>query len=211
MILKDYFMTRNGLVSVILIVAAVTIFAACADDGSGEQSDSPSATAAADAAAPTFVRVTVTPIPTATPTPEPTAVAKLTAEQLADPVFPDWLEPNAQGESLTDEEIIDGWSEYLSDTSGFLEVLNRPNFTRHLCAGGQIYRNNNLDTRAQDWEVVVNRSLSSNSYTGIEVTGNRSELIRTKIYTLSRQNGIIYNNGTPVEIKRSTLCLDHHL
>jgi hypothetical protein len=99
------------------ILALSAVVLACSAE-SGPAAQTPDSDSTSSEPESTFVRITVTPVSIDMPT--PTAVAKtrsqLTAEQLADPVFPDWLDPELNDERPADELVIEGWRDYLGNT-----------------------------------------------------------------------------------------------
>ena len=145
--------------------------AACADSGS----TMPTQDVASAAVEPTFVRVTVTPVPIDTPTPTtvPASKAQFTAEQLAAPVFPEWLDPEIAAEQPSDDEIIRGWTEFLSNTVASFSGYYGDQFVHHFCADGT---NLFLDTNtgelvelADDWYVRRNPAISSTQWGTVKV------------------------------------------
>ena len=161
---------------------------------------------------PTFVRVAVTTIPVETPT--PTAVAKtepkFNAEQLADPVFPDWLDPDVATERPTDDEIYAGWREFLADSF----ITLGPGSEQHLCADGTVFFEN--APGEWGWDVTRTAAMSSRDWGKIALThinlSGQSEGRKNTAALLSRQGGIIWQQEItkPVvlEVSRSRYCLE---
>lgn len=103
--------------ALLCILAFSAVVLACSDQ-SEPAVQSPDSDSTSSEPEPTFVRVTVTPVPIDTPTPTALAMTRsqFTAVQLADPVFPDWLDPELNAGRPEDELVIAGWREYLSNT-----------------------------------------------------------------------------------------------
>lgn len=103
--------------ALLCILAFSAVVLSCSDQ-SEPAVQSPDSDSTSSEPEPTFVRVTVTPVPIDTPTPTALAMTRsqFTAVQLADPVFPDWLDPELNAGRPEDELVIAGWREYLSNT-----------------------------------------------------------------------------------------------
>ena len=193
-----------------LMALSLIVFACSADTEPNAQSqDSESAKSEPE---PTFVRVAVTTIPFDTPT--PTAVGKtepkFIAEQLADPVFPDWLDPEVATERPTDDEINAGWREFLADSF----ITLGPGWEQHLCADATVI----FETIPGEfgWDVTRTAAMSSRDWGKIALThiilSGQSEGRKNTSALLSRQGGNIWQQEItkPVvlEVKRSLKCLE---
>lgn len=205
-----YFSAKFILLSIFILSLSIL---GCATD---TESPAQQADSAVSEPEPTFVRVTVTPVPIDTPT--QTVVAKaqtiFTAEQLADPVFPDWLDPELSDDQPEDEVLFAGWQEYLTDTLIYFTSSRETPVSRHFCAGGIITdHDGEIDTRYL-WDVTRTAAMSSSDWGKVALTadvlaqGGRP----FTFMTITRENGaLIQTSGaSPVELKigRSQFCLE---
>lgn len=165
-------MRRFGLGLVILLLLTTALTACVDDSGLNPTADARDKAAADVGAEPTFVRVTVTPAPIDTPTPTlaPTVVSPFTAEQLADPVFPDWLDPELNDEQPEDEVVFAGWHDYLNNT--LVEYVNRSGQTDsvHLCDQGTVVEPDGEINEMFLWDVTRTASMSSSRWGQVALT-----------------------------------------
>jgi len=207
-------MRRFGLVLVFLSLT-ISAVAACGGETTIDPAAEPIATSAA---VPTFTRVTVTPVPIDTP--EPTATAEpaiqFTAEQLADPIFPDWLDPELNDEQPEDEVVFDGWQDHLTNT--VMEFANDfgGRETVNLCEHGVVVGDDGIVDDSITWGATRTAAMSSAQWGMIALTGT-SQQGRNKGGTftftvVSREDGKLMQTGwgAPVEMKitRSRTCLE---
>ncbi|MCI0882364.1 MAG: hypothetical protein J4O05_09670 [Chloroflexi bacterium] len=210
-------MTRlNAVTLASLCLFFLSLMVACTSDTETPAQNSVPATSAPE---PTFVRATVTRVPIDTPT--PTAVAKkqsrFTAEQLADPVFPDWLDPELSDEQPEDEAIFEGWHEYMSNS--FVEFTNaggEPGAI-HLCDDGTVFDGNGEIDETILWGVARSPAISSSQWgtvmLTVDILSGFDEVGRTvTVFVVSREDGKVMQTGStaPAEMKftRSRLCLE---
>ena len=176
---------------------AMTV-AACAESGS----TSPTQDAASAAVEPTFVRLTVTPAPIDTPTPVaiPAVPSVFKAERLADPVFPDWLDPELTDVQPNDEKIIQGWTDFLSDTVITNQLFG--NSQEHFCADGthfsRIWPSLELVESSEDWSVTRPPDLPSSDWGTVQIQS----------IPISRIGGKLWGGQQEHEIRRSLKCLE---
>lgn len=206
---RDSLMNRLGLLLVLSLAMAV-VTAACGDAGFGAP---PKPTLAPTSVEPTFVRIAVTPRPTSTPVPTvpPTPTREPGEVDFADPVFPDFLDPELAGGQPDDETIFAGWTEHLTNTSVSFEGAPT---TWHLCADGVVLNEAGLDQIRQHWRVDRSPATSSQDWgtvsVMVSVIAGRWEGREFALLTLNRKVGKIFvlNTTTPgeVEIKRSKQC-----
>jgi len=145
---------------------------------------------------PDFVRVTVTAVPIDTPTPTPATQLGFTAERLAAPVFPDWLDPDIASERPTDEEIIQGWKDFLSNTV-FAGWRGDP---EHLCEDGTTFwtRQGSL-VDGGEWQVARSPAVPVSQWGIVTVVGK----------SITRQDGkFLLNEQDDLSITRSVMCLE---
>ena len=212
-------MTRlNAVTLASLCLFFLSLMVACTSDTETPAQNSVPATSAPE---PTFVRATVTRVPIDTPT--PTAVAKkqsrFTAEQLADPVFPDWLDPELSDEQPEDEAIFEGWHEYMSNS--FVEFTNaggEPGAI-HLCDDGTIFDENGEIDESFLWGVTRSPAISSSQWGTVVITiealvdivGIGSAGSTYTVFVVSREDGKVMQTGwtvTEMTFTRSQLCLE---
>ena len=171
---------------------------------------------------PTFVRVTVTPFPIDTPT--PTAVAKtepkFTAEQLADPVFPDWLDPELNDEQPEDDVVFEGWQEYLSNTvmTGIDAYGIFGDFT--VCDEGIILATDGEVNENILWGITRTVAMSSSQWGTValvfELTQGHPQVgpagTKYTFATLHRKDGMIMQSTVSamheITVTRSMKCLE---
>ena len=212
-------MRRSGLVLVILSITT-TAFAACASDSAGESvGEAAAAPSATSAGVPTFTRVTVTPVPIDTPvptsTPEP-VVSKITDEQLADPIFPDWLDPELNDEQPEDEVVFEGWREFLTNT--VMEYVDPSGATQsvNFCDDGVVFNTDGTVNSEVTWGATRTASMSSRQWGKIAMTATfllgENQGRTFTFFVVSREDGKVMQTGwgPPVEMKitRSTTCLE---
>ncbi|MDG0865692.1 hypothetical protein [Candidatus Lucifugimonas marina] len=181
----------------LMLLFAVVI--SCSTESEPSLQSQPSATPE-----PEFERVTVTPVPIDTPTPAPVAKtqSQLTSERLADPVFPDWLDPDIATAQPSDEEIIQGWTEFLSNTE--VSVSNWG--PQHFCADGTHFFTNNetgeLAESSDKWNLRGNPAIPSSNWGVIKIWD---------WLDFERTGGLIWHSGSGSEVfvTRSEKCLEH--
>lgn len=203
-------MRRYGLIfplSIAMAVAAV----ACGDSSTGS---SPESALAQTIVPPTFVRVVVTPVPIDTPIPTlaPTAGPRFSDAELADPVFPDWLDPELNNEQPDDEVVFAGWQEYLTNT--FVEFASRDPV--YFCADGIAVRADGEVFEDLKWKVKRTAAMSSRQWGTValiaEFTGGSDEGGEFTFMIVSREDGKILQlsstQPTEITVTRSRLCLE---
>ncbi|HIF71539.1 MAG TPA: hypothetical protein EYQ61_03110 [Dehalococcoidia bacterium] len=170
----------------------------------------------------TFVRVTVTPVPIVTPTPAATAItqSQLTTDQLADPVFPDWLDPELNDERPEDELVIEGWREYLSNTvmTGIDVYGSVGDFT--VCDEGIILVSDGEVSKSNLWGITRTAAMSPSQWGTValiaETPGEQNNSGSTgstyTFATLHRKDGMIMQSTVSsmheITITRSMSCLE---
>ena len=202
-----------------LMALSAAVLACSADTDPTAQSQ-PSATPE-----PAFERVTVTPAPIDTPT--PTAVAEIqsdfTDEQLADPVFPDWLDPELSDEQPEDDAIFEGWLEYMNNT--FVEFTNDGGQSDavHLCDDGKTFDKNEQTKENFEWGVTRSAAISSSKWgmvsLTVEILADHPQIgpagTAFTVMVMSREGGKVMQTGwgppTEMTFKRSQLCLERSL
>jgi hypothetical protein len=212
-------MRRFGLGLVILLLLTTALIACVDDSGLNPTADARDKAAADVGAEPTFVRVTVTPAPIDTPTPTlaPTVVSPFTAEQLADPVFPDWLDPELNDEQPEDEVVFAGWHDYLNNT--LVEYVNRSGQTDsvHLCDQGTVVEPDGEINEMFLWDVTRTASMSSSRWGQValtlEILADVAEAGRAiTVLVIFREDGKLMQIGwtapTEMTVTRSKLCLE---
>ncbi|MCZ6538326.1 MAG: hypothetical protein O6922_00675 [Chloroflexi bacterium] len=203
-------MKWNGRIFALSIVVAA-IAAACG--GSSPGSSSEPAFEPTDVP-PTFVRLTVTPAPVDTPVPTPAARSRLSFSdaELADPVFPDWLDPDLTDEQPDDQVVFEGWKEYLTNT--FVEFPSRDPV--HFCAGGIAVRAGGEIYEDLKWKVERTAAMSSRQWGKValiaEFFGGPNEGREFTFMVISREDGKIlqldWTQPTEISVTRSLLCLE---
>jgi hypothetical protein len=171
---------------------------------------------------PTFVRVAVTSVPIDTPTPTTVAKAepKFTAEQLAEPVFPDWLDAELNDKQPEDELVFEGWRDYLSNTviKGIDVYGSVGEFTA--CDEGIILGSDGEVDESTLWGITRTSAMSSSKWGTVALIAQPTgEAInagpagsRYTFATLHRKNGTIMQSTVSVlneiTITRSIACLE---
>ena len=163
--------------------------------------------------------MTVTPVPIDTPTPTvaPAVVSRFTAEQLADPVFPDWLDPELNDEQPEDDLVFAGWHEYMNNT--FIEYINQRGQADsiHLCDEGTVVFNDGEINDTILWGVTRTAAMSSREWgkvaLTVEILLNVPEAGReVTVFVIAREGGKVMQTGwtAPTEMKftRSKICLE---
>ncbi len=163
-----------------------------------QSQDSGSATSEPE---PTFVRATVTPAPIDTPTLAAIpAVPSVFTKKLADPVFPDWLDPELTDVRPGDEEIIQGWTDFLSDTVITNQLFG--NSQEHFCADGthfsRVWPSLDLIESSEDWSVTRPPDLPSSDWGTVQIQS----------IPVSRIGGKLWGGQLEHEIRRSLKCLE---
>jgi hypothetical protein len=171
---------------------------------------------------PAFERVTVTPVPIDTPT--PTAVvetqSKFTDEQLADPVFPDWLDPELSDEQPDDDAIFEGWHEYMNNT--FVEYIDARGQSDavHLCDDGKTFDKNEQMEENFEWGVTRSAAISPSKWgivaLTVEILADHPQIgpagTAFTVMTMSREGGKVMQTGwgppTEMTFERSEMCLE---
>ena len=186
------------------LALSLVVLGCAADTDVPAQNQEQESTQDASTPEPTFVRVTVTPVPMDTPIPTTVAKTQFTAEQLADPVFPDWLDPGVATERPSDDEILSGWTEFLTDVKWSFDGSE---LTTHLCSDGSVYWNDLLAPPGvgQDWEVARNPTLSDDDWGYVNVQTKVSEFQRNGILSLDSET---WNSQDPIVFERSRQCLE---
>lgn len=183
----------------ILALSMIVLACSAETEPTVQSQDSGSATFEPE---PTFVRVTATPAPIDTPTPAaiPTVPSVSTAEQLADPVFPDWLDPELTDVRPSDEKIIQGWTDFLSDTVITNQLFG--NSQEHFCADGthfsRAWPSLELVESPEDWSVTLHPGLSSSDWGTVQIQS----------IPISRIGGKLWGGQQEHEIRRSLKCLE---
>jgi hypothetical protein len=202
-------MRRFGLVLVFLSLM-ISAVAACGGEASSEVGADPIATSAV---VPTFIRVTVTPVPIDTPEPTATAVPAFTAEQLADPVFPDWLDPELNAEQPEDDVVFEGWQDYLTNSVVEFTDSARSKQRVNFCADGVVVNYEGVLDEFATWGATRTAAMSSTEWGKIAITATFQDSGRTFTFVVvSREGGKVMQTGwgTPIEmnITRSRTCLE---
>jgi len=145
--------------------------------------------------------------------------SRFTAEQLADPVFPDWLDPELSDEQPEDEAIFEGWKEYMNNT--FVEHINprgAPDAV-HLCDDGTIFDENGEIDESFLWGVTRSPAISSSQWGTVVITiealvdivGIGPAGSTYTVFVVSREGGKVIQKGwtvTEMTFTRSQLCLE---
>lgn len=145
--------------------------------------------------------------PTATAVPTPTAVPLPTLVPLEAPPFPLHIDPDLASERPTDQEIVAGWTEFLTNVWWDFEALDGSIVTAHLCGDGSVYWNGRLDGRGQDWGVVLNPAMSSDDWGHVIVETKVGEFQSTSFLHLERSNGQVWGDQGPMEFVGSRQCI----
>lgn len=143
--------------------------------------------------------MTVTPAPIDTPTPVPSSEPEFTAEQLADPVFPEWLDPEIATEQPSDDEIIQGWTEFMSNAAA---SFGGGQFVQHFCADGtHLYNNSDSGELIEPgvWSVQRNAAISVSQWGSVKVN---------PWLAVVRSGGKFFRQNVEFEIVRSVECLE---
>jgi hypothetical protein len=198
-----------------LFVIAGGLVSCATDDSSGGSGGSAVVEPADTDSTTAFIRVTVTPAAIDTPVPTstsaPAAKAEFTAEQLGDPVFPDWLDPELNDEQPEDEAVFEGWQEYLTNT----RVSFAGGGHAHFCDEGIIADDNGSVNEGTLWKVERTAAMSSRewgkvAFIGEITTGDFAGREYTAM-VVSREGGKIlqldWTAPTEIAIARSTVCL----
>lgn len=193
-------------------LAAAALFAiGCGDAGFGAE---PKPTLAPTSIPPTFIRVSVTPHPTETPTPTPVPTATLAPYEIdyGPPEFPADVDPDLVEDRPEDEDIIQAWTTFLSNTS-----IDHPNTDSpiHLCSNGVVMTGSGLNPVLQNWRASFSPAISFLDWgtisVKVDIVSGRWEGRTWDALTLVRRNGTIFvtNNPNPGEatIERSEVCL----
>jgi len=159
-------MRRFGLVFVILSLT-ISAVAACASDAATEAAVEPSATSAA---IPTFTRVTVTPVPKDTPQPTSAPEPSFTAEQLAYPIFPDWLDPELNDVQPEDDVVFEGWVEFLTNTVVQFTGVRGGGRTVNFCENGVVIDETGAVDTFVVWAATRTAAMSSSEWGMIALT-----------------------------------------
>lgn len=157
-----------------------------------------------------FEVLTATPFPTATPVPSPTPTVTPTPSPVPPPPlpFPNHIDPDRVSVRPTDEEILIGWTEFLTNAQWNYEALDGSIITQHLCSDGSVYFTDFLDGRGQDWQVILNPAMSANTWSQVLVEVRVSEFQSRTLLTLKIEDGEILNYDEPIEFQRSQRCGD---
>jgi hypothetical protein len=151
-----------------ILILTLAIFGCATDTESpAQESDS-----AASEPEPTFVRVTITPVPIDTPAPAPLIKSRFTTEQLADPVFPDWLDTELSDEQPDDEALFAAWQEHLTDTLIYYTSSREVPVSRHFCAEGIIADVNGEIDAGYLWDVTRTAAMSSSDWGKVALTAD---------------------------------------
>ena len=203
-------MKRTGRIFALSIVVGA-IAAACGGSNPGSSRESPLDPTGVP---PTFVRVTVTPasIDTSVPTLAATTRPSFSDAELADPVFPDWLDPALNDEQPDDEVVFAGWQEYLTNT--LVQWAN--GVPVHFCAGGVILENDGEINQQLKWKLQRTAAMSSRQWGKValigDFTGGLNEGREFTFTVISREDGKILQLGstqpTEITVTRSLLCLE---
>ncbi|MCZ6538609.1 MAG: hypothetical protein O6922_02130, partial [Chloroflexi bacterium] len=182
-------MKRTGRIFALSIVIGA-IAAACGGSSAGSSPESPLDPTGVP---PTFVRVTVTPAPIDTPVPTPAARSRpsFSDAELADPVFPDWLDPDLTDEQPDDEVVFEGWEEYFTNT--FVEFASRDPV--HFCTDGIAVRANGEVFEDARWKVERTAAMSIRQWGKValiaKITGGPNEGRELTFMVISREDGKI--------------------
>lgn len=201
-------MRRIGLV-LAMFFAVVTASAAFGNDSTGSSVESTAPTTVA--AAPTFIRITVTPVPIDTPTPTavPTSGPQFMETELADPVFPDWLDPELNDERPEDDVVYEGWREYLTNT--------HLKFTwgreKHFCADGVVLDAVGQVDQQVEWLIERTAAMSTLEWGKValivHVISGESEGRKWTATVISVEGGkIVMADSTELQATRSQKCLE---
>ena len=207
-------MRRYGLIFALSIVTTVAAVA-CGDSSTGS---SPETALAQTVVPPTFVQLIVTPAPIDTPVPTlaPTAGPRFSDAELADPVFPDWLDPELTAEQPEDDVIFAGWQEYLTDTHIDYTEEDGTGGTVHFCDEGTVVGADGEIDETVLWGVTRTAAMSTLKWGQVAITldilaGDFAGVIFT-VLVISREGGMVMQTGwvDPAEltITRSRLCLE---
>ena len=196
-----------------LMIAIASGLAAVACGGASPGS-APESTLDSTDVPPTFVRVAVTPAPieTSVPTQAPAAGPRFGDAELADPVFPDWLDPELTDEQPDDEVVFSGWQEYLTDTLVQFAIRNPV----HFCADGIAVGADGEIIEDVRCKVKRTAAMSSRQWGKValiaEFTGGPDEGREFTFMIVFREDGKIRQSDlaqpTEITVTRSRLCLE---
>ena len=199
---------------IITLAAMLIVIVACGKD-------EPSNSTAAPASSPDNPATTATPLPvepTAEPTEEPAVTSDTAAEDSLDlstltlKQLPTELDPDQTSTPLSQEEVEDIWSEYLTNT---IQEFGNKEIYFHFCDGGYVFPvgtgYDDLVTGEPDsWSVGRNAAMSSTRWWETNlyamVTYYTGKPQRDTLVTLGIHNGEVMEATEPYPVYESDFC-----
>lgn len=133
--------------------------------------------------------------------------SRFTPEQLEDPLFPDWLDPDIADQRPPDEEIIGGWKKFLSNTE--LDVDGMVSY--HFCEDGPLVIDAPSPFISESWEVRREPALSLPQsdwgWVDVWIPGDTA-FQNIVLFDLRRTDGsILFRSRVDMTVRRSSICL----